>query len=219
MKTRRIIPVLLLILAGYFAQGQSLRLNGYASYVFDDAVNSYYSNSSYYDGKINGGLLWGVGLEYMLHPRYGIELSYTRQDTKAPTYYWDNTAVIPGEKFREFDLAANWILISGIRYFPVNEVVEPWFGAGAGAAIFNVSNPTSGNSQTATKFAWTIKGGSNFWIADNFGLKFQAGLNSAVQAIGGGLYFGTGGVGTGVSTYSTLTQFYLGGGICLKMGH
>ena len=41
---------------------------------------------------------------------------------------------------------------------------------------------------------------------------------SAVQGAGGGLYFGTGGVSAGVSTYSTFYQFYIGGGLTLKMG-
>src|SRR5215475_8908440 len=68
---------------------QNLRLNLYGSYVFDDHVESYYSTTSYFNGTIRGGLLWGAGLEYRLHETYGLELSYLRQDTKVPVSYYD----------------------------------------------------------------------------------------------------------------------------------
>jgi hypothetical protein len=42
-------------------------------------------------------------------------------------------------------------------------------------------------------------------------------LLSAVQAVGGGLYFGTGGAGAGVSGFSTFYQFSLGGGLVFKI--
>jgi len=41
---------------------------------------------------------------------------------------------------------------------------------------------------------------------------------SIAQGAGGGLYFGTGGVGAGVSTYSSMYQFQLGGGLTFKLG-
>jgi hypothetical protein len=46
----------------------------------------------------------------------------------------------------------------------------------------------------------------------------QAQLQSAVQAFGGGLFVGTGGVGAGVNSYSTIMQFGLGGGLVFKFG-
>jgi hypothetical protein len=38
-------------------------------------------------------------------------------------------------------------------------------------------------------------------------------LLSAVQSMGGGLYFGTGGAGAGLTGYSTFYQWTLGGGL------
>jgi hypothetical protein len=43
-------------------------------------------------------------------------------------------------------------------------------------------------------------------------------LLSIPQGAGGELYFGTGGAGAGVSTYSTMMQFALGGGLTFKLG-
>jgi hypothetical protein len=53
-------------------------------------------------------------------------------------------------------------------------------------------------------------------VAQNIGIKLQAQLLSAVQSLGGGIFVGTGGVGAGVASYSTLYQFGLGGGLVFR---
>ncbi|HEY6506342.1 MAG TPA: hypothetical protein VIZ28_20340 [Chitinophagaceae bacterium] len=190
-----------------------LRLNAYANYVFDDRVDSYYSATSYYEGTVKAGLQWGVGLEYMVRAAQGIELIWLHEDTKAPTTYYDN-----GVKTREFDLSINYIMIGSTRYFPVKPAVEPYFGIHLGVGIVDVSNPTNGSETNSTKFAWGLKLGTNIWASQKIGIKLQAGLQSMAQAAGGGLYFGTGGAGAGLSTYSTIYQFSLGGGLVFKFG-
>ena len=57
-----------------YAQG-GINLNLYGAYVFDDKFDTYYSSSNYYEGKIKGGFQWGVGVEYMVQPEYGVELA------------------------------------------------------------------------------------------------------------------------------------------------
>jgi hypothetical protein len=189
-----------------------LRLNVYTLYAFDDNVDSYYSSTDYYNGTIKGGFQWGGGLEYMIRPAQGIELSYLRLDTEAPMEYYDMIV-----KKTTFDVATNYVLIGTNRYFGMNPKVQPYAGLQLGMAIFNVDNPDNGNSGSATKFAWGAKLGLNFWASDKVGIKIQTGLNSAVQSAGGGLYFGTGGAGAGVSTYSTFYQFYIGGGLTFNL--
>lgn len=49
------------------------------------------------------------------------------------------------------------------------------------------------------------------------GIRLQAQLLSPVQAAGGGFYFGTGGSGIGVSTYSSIYQFNLGGSLVFRL--
>jgi hypothetical protein len=46
----------------------------------------------------------------------------------------------------------------------------------------------------------------------------QAQLLSAVQSVGGGFFFGTGGSGAAVTANSSMYQFELGGGLVFKMG-
>ena len=86
-------------------------------------------------------------------------------------------------------------------------------------AFLGAKNPDNGNHNTASKFAWGLRLGCNIWANEKFGIKLQTQLLSISQGAGGGLYFGTGGVGAGVSSYSSIYQFQLGGGLTFKLGH
>jgi hypothetical protein len=205
--------VICLVLAFYTSRSQGVRLNGYAMYVFDDQVESYGSSTSYYNTTIKGGLVWGVGLEYVVHESNGIELLYMRQDTKAPTTYYD-----VGDKSGDFDVAINWIMLGFNRYQKFdNDKIEGFGGLSLGTAIFDVKNP-NGSSRSATKFGWGLKLGVNIYASEKFGIKLQTSLLSAAQGVGGSLYFGTGGAGAGAGTYSSMLQFGLGGGIVIPFG-
>lgn len=204
-----IIPVLLFFSASIY--GQSININAYTGYVFDDRVSSYYSSTDYYEGTIKGGFRWGLGVEYLIENVYGVELSYMRQDTKAPIEYW-----ISNLKNTSFDVGISWLMLGGTRYHRKGQA-ELYAGMKLGAAFFNIQNPENGNSNSATKFAWEIHLGSNVFLNESFGIKLQADLASAVQGVGGGLYFGTGGAGAGVSSYSSMLQFGIGGGLVYRI--
>ena len=214
---KKLLVVLLCLTGSYlFAQtGPSVRLNGYATYAFDDnSVDSYYSNSSYFDGSLKGGFQYGGGLEVMVNPAYGLEVMYLRLDSEAPMYYWGTVT----ELFQTFDIAHNYIMPGFNRYLQVNPKLEPYGGFLLGMGVYNVENPDNGDTGSATKFAWGFRLGSNIWVNERIGLKIQAQLLSATQSMGGGLYFGTGDAGAGVSTYSSYYQFNLGGGLVFKLG-
>ena len=214
MKTIKILISALILLAGVFvntqsAQAQEVRLHGYALYAFDDNyVGSYYSTTSYFDGKILGGFQYGGGLEVKPYPASGLEVSYLRLDSQAPMEYYDNGVVNT-----TFDLAQNWVMFSFNKYVPAGDKIEPYAGLQIGMDILNVYNPSTGNTGNATKFAWGVKGGVNVFANEKVGIKLQLSLLSAVQAVGGGFYFGTGGGGAGINTFSTYYQFNLGGGL------
>lgn len=197
------------------AFSQKARLNLYSAYVFDDHFDSYYDPGNYYEGKITGGLQWGAGLEYLPHPRAGVELVYFGQYTTAPTSY--QTGYVP--KYANLDLDMNYIMLGGNKYVrPEGGRVEGFGGLQAGMVIVSAKNPESGYSNSATKFAWGARLGAIIWASDKVGIKLQMMLLSAVQSAGGGLYFGTGGLGAGVSTYSSIYQFSLGGGLVFNLG-
>ena len=215
-KTILFIFVLCAVAQGQAAYAQKTRVNLYGAYVFDDKFDSYYSSSSYYQGKIKGGFQWGGGIEYSLKPEYGVELLYIRQTTNAPTTY-SISAV--NTKETNFDLGMNYIMLAGSRRaFSSNEKLEGFGGLMLGMVIADLKDPDSGRTASATKFAWGLRLGGIAWASEAVGIKLQAQLLSAVQSAGGGLYFGTGGAGAGVSTYSTIYQFSLGGGLVFKVG-
>lgn len=199
------------------AAAQGVKLNGYANYIFDDQVDSYYDNTSYFDGKIKGGFQWGVGLQYNFKEFYGIELTYYNQSTSANASYQ-----VPGSiavKNGNFDVNLNWIMLNGVRELrKPGGKFEAFGGMGLGVALINTKNRLNGNTESSTNFAWQLRGGGNIWVTEKVAIKLNAQLQSAVQSVGGGFYIGTGGTGAGVSSYSSLLQFGLGGGLVFKLG-
>lgn len=195
--------------------GEGLYLNIYGNYVFDNSFDARFDFGRFYDGKIKGGFLWGIGAEYRMAPETGIELLYLRQDTNAPTnFVKDDT----GPQFTDFDLAMNYIMVGGVRHVMLGSGnIEAQGGIMAGVMFANATDPETRISNTVTKFAWGLKGGLTFWASERAGIMVHAQLLSAVQSIGGGLYFGTGGGGAGISTFSTLYQFGFGGGLAIKL--
>ena len=212
--------ILLLIILALIAQtgfSQEMRVNTYGGYVFKDKVDSYYSSSSYYNGQIQDGARWGGGIEYVIPEIGGIEIQYLRQNTNAPTVYSD--IIHSGGQLQQtdFNLRLNWLVLNSTRYFPVSEQLEPFAGFGLGMGIFSLINPDTNNERSATKFAYNFRGGINLWLVNNLAFRAQASLFSAVQSMGGGLYFGTGGTGAGLSSYSSMFQFGFDGGLVFRI--
>jgi len=165
-------------------------------------------------GEIKGGFQWGAGLEFLPNEDYGIELLYFHQDTKSPiTYEYSNDMGT-----REVELGVNYIMAGGVRY--INAAagrLQLYGGLLLGAVIFSNKTPQDNEERSYVKFGWGARLGLNFLATEKVGLKLQAHLLSAVQSFGGGLSFGTSGAGVGVSSYSTLMQFGIGGGLCFKV--
>ncbi|WP_215223734.1 outer membrane beta-barrel protein [Echinicola shivajiensis] len=212
-----IVIMFLLLSSSSFAQEGGIRLNLYGNFVFADKFDSYYDrgNGYFYSGRIEEGFQWGGGLEYMVNPIFGVELMYLRQDTNSPTRY---RFVAGPEEFTNFDLAINYVLINPTRYFRTpGSPFEAYGGFQIGGVFANLTNPDNGRDDTATKLAVGLRGGGIYWASDYVGIKAQAQFISVVQSVGGGFYFGTGGSGVGVSSYSSIFQFGLGLGVALKL--
>jgi opacity protein-like surface antigen len=210
MKVRLVFAMLMITCLSAFAQEK--RINIYSAYVFDDKFETVNSTTDYYRGKIIGGLQWGAGLEFIIKDQISAELMYLHQDTQAPveSYY----TVLNN---KTYDLGVSYALL-GISRIMKKDKVEPYGGLLLGAAIFNNKNPSPGEETSKVKFALGFRLGATIWVSDRVGIKLQTQFLTSVQGIGGGFYFGTGGTGAGASTYSTITQFTLGGGLAFKLG-
>lgn len=212
-----ILATLFLLSAVSLSQAQKIRLNLYGSYVFEDRFDSYYDAYNYYEGKFNDGAQYGGGFEFMAKPEYGVELLYLRQETTAPTTYLSgkNNSI----QYSNFDVNINYIFLAPVRHIiKPDGKVDGFGGIMLGMAVLDITEPVTKRSENVTKFAWGLKGGANIWLSDKVALKLMAQLTSITQAAGGGLYFGTGGASAGLSTYSTVFQFGLGGGLVFAFG-
>lgn len=205
--------LLIAFISGMVLSAQELRINGYSAYAFNDGINSVSNSLFYFTGKMKGGYIWGGGLEYKINDYYGFEVVYQRLDSRAPLLYDNGTG---GVQARTFDYGLNYIMLASNRYMPINDVVEAYGGLMGGAAVLVVKNPLSPSGGSATRFGYGARLGTNVYITDFLSLKLQIQLMSVVQGVAGGVYFGTGGIGSGFTSYSSLYQFNIGGGFVFK---
>ncbi|MBK8553512.1 MAG: porin family protein [Ignavibacteria bacterium] len=204
---------------------QSYKINLYSAYTLDDDVNAVTDGNNYYSGTVVGGYQWGLGFEYIVKPTYGLELAYFRQDADVDISYSTNYTVNNNIKNEStFGTGLNWIFLGGNKYLPVpGSIVQPYGGLMLGMAIFSsddkqINDTVKYTGQSTTNFAWAGRVGANFMFSPNVGLKLQAQVMSAVQSFGGGLYAGTGGLGAGVDTESSMYQFGFGGALVIQFG-
>lgn len=217
---KRTLALLVFAIIGTGATAQNIRLNAYSSYVFDNSFTSDYidGTSTYFTGTINGGYQYGLGLEFMPSPDVGAEILYIGQQTTAPIRLY-NYSFNNSSQTTDIDMSINYMMLGGRRYMrKPNSKVEGYGGLMLGVVWSNSESKEYEISATTTKFAWGARLGLNIWASEKIGVNLQAQLLSAPQAMGGGLYFGTGGSGATVTTYSTLYQFSLGGGLTFALG-
>ena len=214
---KKILFLFVLAIATTEVTAQKIRLNAYTNYVFDDQFDSFYDTYNYYNGKIKGGFQWGGGLEYMLKSNYCIEIMYLHQSTEAPLTYQGGLGF--AVKNETFDVEFNSVLLGVDGHFAKpGSKVEGYLGFFGGVTWIDVDNPSSGTSGSTSEFAWLGRLGCNIWPGGKIGIKLQAQLFSVAQAVGGGFYFGAG-AGLGLSSYSTIYQFGLGGGLTFRLGN
>lgn len=206
-----------LLITAVFASAQSkVRLNLYGSYVFDDGFDVYGDANNYYSGKVKGGFQWGAGVEYQASDYGSVELLYLNKSSNVPTTF--KAGLTSPVRNENFDLSLNYILLAGnfLRQSSSGKV-EGYGGLMAGVLISDIKSPSTGNSSSNTNFAWGGRVGANIWASDRFGIKLQAQILSASKATGGDLYFSYWGPVV-LSTYTTLWQFGLGGGLTFRLG-
>jgi hypothetical protein len=193
---------------------RNIRINVYGNYVFDDKFDAYSDNGKYYNGTLKGGFQGGIGIDLQAGPNKHIELLYLRQETTAPIHFYNNIST----RDINSDVTVSYIMLGGTNSFrKPGSQVEGFGGLMLGVGIVDASSDVGSGS--STKFAWGLRAGGIIWTAsERVGIKLQGQLLSISQGIGGGFYFGTGGAGAGVSSYSSIYQFTLGGGLVFALG-
>jgi len=145
-----------------------------------------------------------------------VEISYFHQGTELnirDVFYG------PSEN-RLADLAMDWIMVGGTKYFPSGNM-RPFLGGALGMVIFSESNEDTSfvNSPLggSTKFAFSFKGGVNIMFSDRIGLNLQGNLMFPVEWGGAYVGGGTGGIGGGVGLSSTTLIVGFSGGLVFRI--
>lgn len=203
MKKRGFL-LLIALAVGSVVHAQSVTLLTFGGYTFKSTIN--YSNAK---AVLGDGFQWGGGFEVALDDTKAVELIYQRQDPTASVRYY-----VGSVDAESVEVGVNYIMAGGTHYFPLNEVISGFGTVDLGAAIFD---PKDSGYETITRFAWGLRGGLRVTTSERVSLRIHAQLLSPVQGFGGGLWFGSGGASAGVSTYSTIYQFNLGGSLNIKL--
>jgi len=207
----------LLMTIVFVAFGQKgARLNFYSAYVFDDGFDVQNDANTFYNGTVKGGYQWGGGLEYLFNPQSSAEIMYLHRTTTVPANFKFGTGTQTRSEI--FDLKHDFIMLSGDGHFAKHgSKAEGYAGLMAGILLSHLEAPSLGKSSSNENFAWGGRVGGNIWFSPKLGLKLQAQILSASRATGGDYYWSWYGP-IYLTTYSTLWQFSLGGGLALKLG-
>jgi hypothetical protein len=191
----------LILLAGGIS-AQDLRINLTGGYIFRDRF-PLTTTLGVFEATIREAPVFGGGLEYLVNEDYGMELYYMGMPTVGSLR--DRS-----QRYSE-DLMVNYIMAGGVRYAPFAERVKGFGGVSLGIALFE------GETVSRAYAAWGLRGGVLINATERIGLRIGAQLHSPIEAVGGGLYIGTGGTGGGVQTYSTIYQFGFVGGLSFTL--
>jgi hypothetical protein len=207
---------LLIIVVGFLslcttklkAQG-ALELTPFIGYTFDD---TFYPSSGG-DAKINDGMTYGGILSLSVHPNYDFEFLYSRQE--ATGQY--NSYGYFGFPVSDYNipLSVNYFMLGGNRLQNLGATgkVQGFAGMNLGGVLFSMQDKAYDD---VWKFAFGFKLGVKAMFNDVVGIRLQTNLMMPVQSGGVGIYAGSGGVSTGVSTFSTITQFGFSGGLVFR---
>jgi hypothetical protein len=200
MRTTVALAALILLAGGISAQ--DLRINLTGGYIFRDRF-PLTTTLGVLEATIREAPVFGGGLEYLVNEDYGMELYYMGMPTVGSLR--DRS-----QRYSE-DLMVNYIMAGGVRYAPFAERVKGFGGVSLGIALFE------GETVSRAYAAWGLRGGVLINATERIGLRIGAQLHSPIEAVGGGLYIGTGGTGGGVQTYSTIYQFGFVGGLSFTL--
>lgn len=181
---------------------QSFRINLTGGYIFRDRF-PITTNLGVLEATIQEAPVFGAGVEYLTEEDYGLELYYLGMPTEGRVR----------DRFQRYseDLMVNYIMAGGVRYAPFTERVKGFGGVSLGVAAFE------GETVSRAYAAWGLRGGVLISATERIGLRVSAQLHSPIEAVGGGVYIGTGGTGGGVQTYSTIYQFGFVGGVSFTL--
>lgn len=213
-KISMLLACSLLLSAGLIAQPKAY-LNGFAGYTFDESfvVQTFrgrFLSNAHYGGSVEL-VLENISTE---HSERTVEIKYQGMQTIMDGWVWPLGQPQPSPA--TYNVSLNYITAGFNNYFGHSRKVMGYGGINMGVGW--LSNQTEKNRPSPTRFAIGLQGGGRFMFSEKVGLKLYAQLNTVVEGVGGGFYFGPGGSGAVITTFASVVQFGLGGGLTIALG-
>ena len=188
---------------------KGIEITPYAGYMWG-------GKQRYYNGefKIDGAFTYGVMLSYSPRPGTWVEFAYSGAQTQGRTILGGEVGVE-----EDFDIGVNYFLIQGRQIWRTGaEDIRPFGIMGLGAAYYNGQSDNSEGD--VWSFAMSFGLGLIYDVSDRIGIRIQSRLLMPLTfggiGFGCGIGTGGGGCGGGVSTYATMLQGDVGGGLVFR---
>ncbi len=189
-----------------FCRAQSVELRPIAAYTFQETFPFSGGNV-----RINDGATYGAALGYVLQKKIDISLAYQIQSTTLDINRYPS---FPGDKGNDASISFYQLGLSRNHLLPSTDKVIPYTGILLGVAYLNIKDD---RYQDVTRAAFGLNAGAKIMFNERVGLNLFALLQSPISGLGLTVSAGSGGASTGVSTYSYVMQFSLGGGLVFKL--
>jgi hypothetical protein len=181
---------------------------------YEFSLNSGYTFGDRFDvtggrGKIEEGHTYGASFTYLPDDDLGIEILFTRQDTRGRV----NSSFL-GLNIDE-PIAVNYLLVGGTKMYHLNDKASFFSGLKIGAVVISSKRDAFNN---ITRFAAGFNGGFKYLFTEQFGFRAQANLSLPITDVGGYLFWNPStGTSVGVTTATPIVQLGFLGGFYFKL--
>lgn len=203
--------LLIVLISGSAKINAQVELTAYGGYALDDKFDFYYGN-----GKIHGAGLFGASVG--LRTSQGTMLEFMWQHTSTSIEVYDYYESLVGSYY-DIDVNVDYFTLNfGYSRAVPGSPVQPF----AGVMLGGVNVGAKDYGESTFMFNPGLQAGVKVFPNEKFGIRLQAALMMPTQGMSGGFgcSIGTGGsgCGTGVSTYTSITQMTFSGGVILNLG-
>lgn len=206
-KIKKLIFILVFILAYKVSNAQYVDIMPYYGYQFAASVDAYYYNNST-RFRIKPAANYGLELDVVLPYN---EIAITASFTNTSTYVTSQENFQAEERL--FDATQQYWMFGVSREIDM-EQLRPFFGVILG---WTTVNPEDVSLQNLTKFTLGLRGGFKYFISDRIGIFARARLLLPIQWSGAGFWFGSGS-GVSLNAGTSIVTGDVGGGIIISIG-
>ena len=195
--------LILLFTSGVYAQ--KLEITPFGGYFFAGKLTVANGDLNFKNGG-NYGVVIGLNIQ----PQLGIEFTYNRLDTRLVLKEWRT-----GVSTDLFDMSINYFHLGAVYEATKIEGGIVFTTFSLGATLFSPGVTTMEDPDDPTiiynieddwRFSIGLGAGIKKYISDKIGLRLQIRMLMPIFWASGGLYFGTGGSGLGISAGTALFQ-------------